>query len=142
MKACLNCQKEFEHKREAAKYCSDKCRVMYNRRFPKDWVSKTQVQVLYNEMLEMAANLKGVSFKPTIPLSQETQAVMKNLEDKNQMPAVKTYDYNDLKRLIRATTSSYELRDCWEMIEKIDLPGWQRRELEKIKNDQVNIIDF
>lgn len=115
---------------------------MYNRRFPKDWVSKTQVQVLYNEMLEMAANLKGVSFKPTIPLSQETQAVMKNLEDKNQMPAVKTYDYNDLKRLIRATTSSYELRDCWEMIEKIDLPGWQRRELEKIKNDQVNIIDF
>lgn len=32
MKACLNCEKEYQHKRESSKFCSDKCRVMYNRK--------------------------------------------------------------------------------------------------------------
>jgi len=76
MKGCLNCQKEYENKREASKFCSTKCRVMYNRKFPKkkDGVSKTQLQVIYNAILEKVGELKAApqtfSIKPQMPVVQ------------------------------------------------------------------------
>ena len=59
MKPCLHCQKDYEFKRAASKFCSDKCRVAYNRRHPKQGaVTPMQVQVLYNAVLEMVGNMK------------------------------------------------------------------------------------
>lgn len=63
MKQCLNCQKEFEFKRTAAKFCSTKCRVMYNRKNPSQGVTKHQLQTLYNTFLEAIGNLKYSSPK-------------------------------------------------------------------------------
>ena len=62
MKTCLNCQKEFGYKREAAKFCSDKCRVTYNRANPKERVTKTQMQALYNLMMD---KLGQIEFAPS-----------------------------------------------------------------------------
>ena len=55
---CNHCKKEFEAKRETAKYCSTSCRVMNNKR-KQDIVplSAIQVQVLYNAMIEMTENI-------------------------------------------------------------------------------------
>jgi hypothetical protein len=50
MKECLQCKKEFEPKRPHGKFCSDKCRVQYNRLNPLQAVSKFQMQALYNEI--------------------------------------------------------------------------------------------
>lgn len=57
MRTCLRCQKEYEFKREASKFCSDKCRVAYNRKHPKQGaVSQMQLQVLYNAVLDLVGN--------------------------------------------------------------------------------------
>jgi hypothetical protein len=61
MKTCLNCQKEYQHKREASKFCSDRCRVAYNRKHPKQTVSPVQMQVLYNSMLELVGKIGAPS---------------------------------------------------------------------------------
>lgn len=56
MKGCLHCKKEFEAKKETAKFCSTSCRVMWNRKNgnkTKDAIQPFQMQVLYNSLLEM-----------------------------------------------------------------------------------------
>jgi hypothetical protein len=58
----LNCDKEFNPKRESRKYCSDSCRVIYHRKHgKKNQISKFQMQTLYNEVLSMVQDLN----KPT-----------------------------------------------------------------------------
>lgn len=59
MKECLECKKLYQFKREASKFCSDKCRVKWNRHHPKetDTVSKMELKVLYNAVLEMVGKL-------------------------------------------------------------------------------------
>lgn len=55
---CLNCKIKFEPKKSFAKFCSTNCRVKWNRKQPKkDVISKTQLQVLYNSILEAVGNI-------------------------------------------------------------------------------------
>lgn len=49
---CLKCHKEFEPKRETAKFCSNSCRVGYHRKHGKsDKVKPYQMQAIYNAVL-------------------------------------------------------------------------------------------
>jgi hypothetical protein len=67
---CLYCEEEFEPKRETAKYCSDSCRVMYNRKYgKKNVVTKFQMQTLYNEIRSMVNDLN----KPTNQIKPQEQ---------------------------------------------------------------------
>lgn len=53
MKQCLYCDKEFEAKRDSAKFCSTSCRVMHNRKHgKKNTVTPVQMQALFNAMME------------------------------------------------------------------------------------------
>jgi len=70
MKTCLNCKKEYQHKREASKFCSDKCRVAYNRKHPRQAVSTVQMQVLYNAVLELLGNAGKI--QQTAPIAPKT----------------------------------------------------------------------
>lgn len=72
MKPCLNCQKGFEPKREHAKFCSDKCRVMYNRKYPAQNVSKWQMQALYNEIRELVSKINYSAPKETYDAPRTT----------------------------------------------------------------------
>jgi hypothetical protein len=60
---CLKCNKEFEAKKETAKYCSVSCRVMFNRKVDKkEKVEKEksllmQTQVLLNSVVEMVGKI-------------------------------------------------------------------------------------
>ena len=58
MKACLNCNKGFEAKRPHAKFCSDKCRVTYNRAHPTQAMEKWLLQSLYNAILELVDTIQ------------------------------------------------------------------------------------
>ena len=64
MKACLNCKNDFDAKRPHAKFCSDKCRVAYNRANPSQSVSKFQMQSLYNAFLEAVDRLHWAKATP------------------------------------------------------------------------------
>lgn len=58
MKQCLECNKEFEPKREHGKFCSDRCRISYNRKHPKGSVTQIQVQVLYNAFMDAISKIQ------------------------------------------------------------------------------------
>lgn len=64
MKACLNCQKSYQSKRDTSKFCSDKCRVAYNRKHPQAGVSKFQMQVLYNNILAAVDSINAKNGQP------------------------------------------------------------------------------
>ncbi len=64
MKECLNCTAKFQERRSTAKFCSNKCRAAYNRGNPTQTVSKVQLQVLYNEMLELIKRVKSEPQRP------------------------------------------------------------------------------
>jgi predicted nucleic acid-binding Zn ribbon protein len=85
MKACLNCQKEYQNKREASKFCSDKCRVAYNRKHPRQKVTPLQMQVLYNTMLEMFGKMGQA---PQSAATPQKQAFMAPIQQ--PMPQVNT----------------------------------------------------
>ena len=61
MKECLHCKKEFQQKRDTARYCSTSCRVMYNRKNPSVQKKKVELRldVIYNSILDLIANHKS-----------------------------------------------------------------------------------
>lgn len=59
MKECLWCKKDFQEKKETAKYCSTSCRVMYNRKNPKDSISRVSMKVMYDLALRALEELKN-----------------------------------------------------------------------------------
>lgn len=65
MKECLWCKEPFEQKKETKKFCSTSCRVMFNKKFgKKDEIKPFQMQVLYNQILEVVEKMNNNS--PTI----------------------------------------------------------------------------
>lgn len=95
MKVCLNCQELYENKREASKFCSTSCRVMYNRKHPKpkETITVGQMQNIYNSILEVvgkinqrnelpqpvAAAIQAAPFQANKPVPQVVvQAVMRS----------------------------------------------------------------
>jgi hypothetical protein len=61
---CLQCDNEFEHKRETAKFCSDKCKVKWHRKNPKKGaVAKFELMTLYNEFKAAIQNLSMQDIK-------------------------------------------------------------------------------
>lgn len=55
MKQCLNCEKQFNEKKETAKYCSTSCRVMWNRKNkdkPKTLNAEQRLTIIYNKIME------------------------------------------------------------------------------------------
>jgi hypothetical protein len=58
-KQCEQCEKEFEYSRDAARFCSGKCRVKWNRNHPKKEVTKIEMEVLYNQMLDLVSEMKN-----------------------------------------------------------------------------------
>lgn len=74
---CLNCENEFEEKRkDTAKFCSAKCRVKYNRKYPKSGITKVQMGVLYNSLLEVMGRINDGLPKDYVQV--KSIGVMKN----------------------------------------------------------------
>lgn len=141
MKNCLNCGYEFQEKKDSAKYCSVSCRVMYNRKNPKDRVSKVQMQDLYNSVKELIEAAKN-----NPPAPQYAALTNKGMEY-GSTPVTATIvlemTYNQAQDELRACCSGPEIEKVWRKISaKKNWAGWQLRELTKIKEDQRTKIDF
>ena len=58
MKQCLQCEKEFDGKRDSAKFCTVNCRVKWNRKNgKKSDIKPIQMQVLYNQILDAVGRI-------------------------------------------------------------------------------------
>jgi hypothetical protein len=91
MKECLHCKKEFEAKRDSAKFCSTSCRVMYHRKHGKKKdVTPLQMQVLYNSMLELVDKMGTgpLQVQRVPPLSKKEETAMFNYEHKDQLTTI------------------------------------------------------
>jgi hypothetical protein len=61
MKECLFCKKYFNPKKAHAKFCSDKCRVYFNRTKPKKVKGlslEDKIDFIFNKMVELEENPK------------------------------------------------------------------------------------
>lgn len=149
MKNCLNCNKEYENKRAASKFCSVSCRVLYNRKNPKTPKINPMEQMasLHQEMLDTMFMIKELTLASEVryvaPLTTEQSIALHNAENKDQLTTTITYDYNGLKELIISATSADDLQRTWRIIKAASwLAGWQSRELDKLIQNQRTKIDF
>lgn len=82
MKECLHCKKQFQEKKDTAKYCSDSCRVMFNRNKPKvkkEVITELKMEVLYNAMLDLVSKVNFVP--PTIDAYDGSKTQMINVNE-------------------------------------------------------------
>jgi len=85
---CIQCNKEFEAKRETAKFCSDKCKMQWHRKHPKKTVTKFDIQVLYNEFKAAIQELPKMQY--ITPISQKDEVAQYNTTHQNQFTGVET----------------------------------------------------
>ena len=110
MKNCLNCEKEFKNQREAAKFCSAKCRVMWNRKNPSNGVSKVQMQVLYNSLMEAVGKLNEKGIAVPLTAVSTPKGYFAPTTVPQPQTALKTFDqWREAKR-------ECELPEDWEKI--------------------------
>ena len=99
MKNCLQCKKDFESKREAGKFCSTSCRVMWNRKNgkkgEKGLTELQQMKVMYNSLME---KIDKISL-PQMPLSEMMAPLTeKNAAFKGIIPQIEQKPKIDIKR--------------------------------------------
>lgn len=82
MKECLKCGKEFQEKKETAKFCSTSCRVMYNRK-KVDKAEKMQGKVVLNQILDAM---------------DEFKTLIKSANINYVQPPASTYDNHNLSK--------------------------------------------
>jgi len=104
MKECLHCKKEFQEKKETAKYCSDSCRVMFNRNKPKvdkGLSTESKLDVLYNAILEKLSSNGFNQVSPTShvfihtdqPVKVKAKTPEEWVQEKREIPDWDTESY-------------------------------------------------
>lgn len=110
MKECLHCHKEFNAKKDTAKFCSVSCRVMNNRKKAKsNVITKPQMSAMYNSLMEAIANMGHIN-------SQQKQFVDTPLSfDKMKEPYEKPPRSFDSYKQARIEC---ETQEQWEALKK------------------------
>lgn len=135
MKLCAYCQKEYANKRDTSRFCSDKCRVAYNRKNPKkgDAITPVQMQVLYNSIM---GAIRAINERNNQPIPGATIIIPVASKEAE-------YGYNELMKLIESATSAAELAIAWKKVEKTEgLAKWHLNKLTQAKEEQRTKIDF
>lgn len=129
MKECLNCNNLFEKKRESAKYCSDKCRVQWNRKNPKKEKGLTELQqmkVMYSTLIEKIETLSILKTEYITPKTDKENETFFNMGNKDSFITI-----NEVKKIAikRSPANWVELRrECQDADE---YSKW----LEDLEND-------
>ena len=134
MKVCLHCNKEFENKKETAKFCSVSHRVMWNRENknkPKGVTEKQRLEVLYNLILELVGNAKSQTFQQKqadfIFSGTPTNTLMAEEPLNLSKPIVPQSDSFEFR--IRKCRTVEEIKKVVDEVKDTDLPYPVRRKL-------------
>ena len=134
MKECLHCGEQYEAKRESSKFCSTSCRVMHNRKS-----QKKKSATIQENLTELLAEVRKI-VRYDGPKLPDNFTGDEYRPDQKKLPEI---SYNDATSGLLAATSSAEIEIIWRrVLLKKDWPGWQMRELTKIKENQRTKIDF
>lgn len=140
MKECLHCKKEFEPKKDTAKFCSTSCRVMNHQKKGKkkqEEIKPVQMQVLYNAVLEMVANAKFKPIDDSFPEKWNGSPQATSHTTKLALGIEKTFQQhmNDLPEL----ETEYDYRKKYEEIEVATNLSEKQKELLFINIRKSNI---
>lgn len=125
MKNCEQCGNEFKNKRESARFCSDSCRVKWNRKNPKkDAIKPFQMQVLYNEMVELISEMK-------VKL-QEQPIVFDS-------PPKPTNYFNDEPKQWAEPKKEFKIKRTFENYQQLRIDCENEDEWLKLKEDILNV---
>ena len=141
MKECLHCKKEFEEKRESAKFCSTSCRVMYNRKHGKKerLVFKNPKEVM-DRLSALDAKLDKIIYASPTPESYDGARLPKGfvddeplsfdkLKEEVAIPSGKTAEQ------FKAAKLACESQEEWESLKKeimeSSLPKWLKESIIK-----------
>lgn len=71
MKDCLNCKKPFDAKKDAAKFCKDSCRGMWNRKYGKKTVAaETKLDLIFKKMERIEGKVNDIDSRIEYPLGK------------------------------------------------------------------------
>ncbi len=102
---------------------------MYNRKNPRQSVSKSQMQDMYNALMSAINVINTKNGQPP--------AIAAIIEP------IQSLSFNDAQDGILAATSSFELEGIWKQImKKSDWAAWQLKRLTQLKDSQQTKIDF
>lgn len=132
-KKCLKCGKDFEAKKESAKFCSTSCRVMYNRKHGgtgKIKFKPVQTDVLYNLLMD---KLSKVDFIPINTASYEGSRSNRIVVDEGEMfpksiKISKTKEYFQ-KRIMQGFDTAEEHMSFLDELNESDLSDRVKQEL-------------
>lgn len=144
---CINCNKDYEATKPTRRYCSDSCRVMWNRKNGKKDVSeKVAMKVLINQLIEKLdkVSFTSDSFPPTVryvdPIPREVQVAVYNKEHPDQHTSIREEPLSFAKMEAELTGQEYispqeVMAGYWEEKRELDednYPKWIKR----LENDQ------
>lgn len=162
-KGCLECKKDYEAKRDTSKFCSDNCRVKWNQkngRKVKGELKPFQMQVLYNQMVEINTKLMAqienaglpplpeqaiqkipnMRYVPVIPEKEVLAAY--NASHQNQFTSVeniKSKSFNEFLDAIAELDTEYEYRMLAKEIDASPIPEKQKNLLHlNMKQPKMN----
>jgi len=130
MKKCLFCDIEFDSIKDSAKFCSDVCRVRYNRISRKaDTTLQDQEKSLLLQTMDVLGELKQVM--------SEFKLIVGSLVDSvQQKPQPETFVVGNRQKFEQYAKMKREIEseDAWDKLKleiknSTDLNGWQKRQL-------------
>jgi hypothetical protein len=105
MKVCLHCNKEFENKKETAKFCSVSHRVMWNRENKdklKGLTEKQRLEIIYNSILELVdkTNIQHpIQSATSTSVSYENALKFENEGYSNKPKIYRSFEYYQTARI-------------------------------------------
>ena len=107
---CINCLKEFNSKRKTAKYCSDKCRIAYNRNGVSVTDSVTETPLSVTEV-SVTSGVSVTSPKERVSVTSEVSKLSDKIRDKidkNGLLSPKGLTEDEILLFIRANRADKE----------------------------------
>ena len=140
MKCTLeSCNNTFENKTGRKKFCSNACKMKWYRKNPKkEEVTKFDLKVVYNELLDLAQKLSvGISTQSYNQPNQNVHPITKSTSDFNQSEdQFKGYQYYENK------VNEVDFDDAEKLIIEImasrDIKEWQKNMLKKMINEKFD----
>lgn len=130
MKKCLFCETEFDSSKESAKFCSDVCRVRYNRNSRKtDTSIQDQEKSLLSQTMDVLLDLKQA-------ISELKLVVGSFVDSVQQKQQPETFVVGNRQKFEQYAKQKREIEseEAWDKLKKEiekcpDLNGWQKRQL-------------
>lgn len=143
MKSCLHCKKIFTPKREAGKFCSDKCRVTWNRVHGKAKKDDSKLDLLIKAVSELR---NKIEYAPITQASFDGKLAGIYIADEmGQWADPEPEKPKTYHELLGNAMTAKSIGDCSRLVAealKLNLPAWQFKNIEQAAKERSRHPDL